>query len=88
MNNLFNEIKESVRKGEPLFLLSLSATEEEILNANVDELAYIINNRVLHTSDEKPCRCYCCDCGRKGVSLKECHINIRERLLKEINIDE
>lgn len=81
MNNLFNEIKESVRKGEPLFLLSLSATEEEILNANVDELAYIINNRVLHTIDSKPCRCYYYDCGRKGVSLKECHINIRERLL-------
>lgn len=78
-----DRIKESIRNGEPLFLLSLSATREEILNADVDELAYIINTRVLHTSDGKPCRCYCINCERKGVSLKECHVNIRETLLKE-----
>lgn len=78
-----DEIKESVRNDEPLFLLSLSATKDEILNADVDELAYMINTRVLHTSDGKPCRCYCIDCGRKGVPLKECHVHIRETLLKE-----
>lgn len=76
-----DEIKESVSKDEPLFLLSLSATKEEILNSKVDELVYIINTRTLHTSDGKPCRCYCCDCGRNGVSLKECHLKIKERLL-------
>ena len=76
-----DEIKESVRKGEPLFLLSLSATKEEILNSDIDELTYIINTRVLHTSDGKPCVCYCCDCGRSEVSLKECHQHIKERLL-------
>lgn len=79
------QIKESVKKEESLFLLSLSATKEEILNANEDELAYIINTRVLHTSDGKPCRCYCIDCGRKGVSLKECHVNIKETLLKIVS---
>ena len=78
-----DKIKESVRNNEPLFLLSLSATKEEVLSADVDELAYIINTRALHTSDGKPCRCYCIDCGRKGVPLKECHVHIRERLLKE-----
>lgn len=78
-----DKIKESVRKGEPLFLLSLSATADDILNADVDELAYMINTNVLHTSDGKPCRCYCIDCGRKGVPLKECHAHIRETLLKE-----
>lgn len=35
-----DKIKESVKNNEPLFLLSLSATREEILNADVDELAY------------------------------------------------
>ena len=78
-----DKIKESVRKGEPLFPLSLSATADEILNADVDELAYMINTNVLYTSDGKPCRCYCIDCGRKGVPLRECHVNIRETLLKE-----
>ena len=78
------QIKKSVLDGEPIFLLSLSATKEKILKADADELAYIINNRVLHTSDGKPCRCYCIDCGRKGVPLKECHVNIKETLLKEV----
>lgn len=78
------KIKESVNKGEAIFLLSLSASKDEILKADVDELALIINTRVLHTSDGKPCRCYCIDCGRKGVPLKECHVHIRETLLKEI----
>lgn len=81
---LIERIKKSVSDGEPIFILSLSATKNEILNADVDELAYIINTRVLHTSDGKPCRCYCIDCGRKGVSLKECHVNIKETLLKEV----
>ena len=78
-----DEIKESVRSGNPMFILSLSAARDEILNADADELANIINTRPLWTSDGKPCRCYCIDCGRKGVSLKECHVNIRETLLKE-----
>ena len=38
--------------------------------------------RVLNTSDGKPCRCYCIDCGRKGVPLKECHVHIRETAFK------
>lgn len=81
---LIERIKKSVSDGEPIFILSLSATKKEILNADVDELAYIINTRVLHTSDGKPCGCYCIDCGRKGVPLKECHVNIKETLLKEV----
>ena len=78
------QIKKSISDGEPIFLLSLYATKKEILKADADELAYIINTRVLHTSDGKPCRCYCIDCGRKGVPLKECHINIKETLLKSV----
>lgn len=81
------QIKKSILDGEPIFLLSLSATKEEILKADADELAYIINKRVLHTSGGKPCRCYCIDCGRKGVPLKECHVNIKKTLLKEVGVD-
>lgn len=78
-----DRIKESVRNDKPLYPASLSATKEEILNADADELAYMINTRTLHTSDGKPCRCYCIDCRQKGVSLKECHVHIRETLLRE-----
>lgn len=81
------QIKKSILDGEPIFLLSLSATKREILEADADELANIINTRVLHTSDGKPCRCYCIDCGQKGVPLKKCHINIKETLLKEVSVD-
>lgn len=58
-------IQKEVGNGNPMFLLSLSATKEEIVNADVDTLAKIINTGVLHTSDGKPCRCYCIDCGKK-----------------------
>jgi|GEM_PF-5372366 len=83
--NLFETIKESVKNEEPLFLLSLSASKDEILEAYADTLANIINSRVLHTSDGKPCRCYCIDCGKKGVSLAECHKQIKGRLLRCLN---
>lgn len=86
--NLMEQIKDSVEKKEALFALSLSATPEEILNADVDELTFIINKRPLYTSDGKPCRCYCIDCGRKGVPLSECHLNIRNTLLKTIEREE
>lgn len=76
-------LQKQVENGNPIFLLSLSATKDEILNADADQLAYIINTRVLNTSDGKPCRCYCIDCGRKGVPLKECHKHIKETLLAE-----
>lgn len=82
MTNL-EYMQKEVRNGNPIFLLSLSATKEEILNADADTLAQIINARVLHTSDGKPCRCYCINCGRRGVSLEECHEHIKETLLKE-----
>ncbi|NBH24702.1 hypothetical protein D3Z60_02565 [Lachnospiraceae bacterium] len=78
-------IQKEVENGNPVFLLSVSATKEEIVNADVDTFAKIINTRVLNTSDGKPCRCYCIDCGRKGVPLKECHVHIRETLLKEVS---
>ena len=86
--NLMEQIKDSVRKKEALFILSLSASPEEILKADVDELTCIINKRALHTSDGKPCRCYCIDCGRKGVSLRECHLQIRDTLLRKAEREE
>lgn len=76
-------LKKEIESGNPMFLLSLSATKEEILNADADELAKIINERPLYTSDRKPRCCYCVNCGRKGVSLSECHTNIKKTLMKE-----
>lgn len=77
-------IREEVRKNNPIFLLSLSASKDEILNADADALAKIINERPLSTSDGKPCRCYCIDCGRKGVPLTECYKNIKNTLTTEL----
>lgn len=77
-------LKKEIENGNPIFLLSFSATKEEILSADADTMAKIINERPLYTSDGKPCRCYCIDCGRKGVSLNVCHENIKKTLMKEM----
>ena len=38
-------IQKEVENGNPVFLLSVSATKEEIVNADVDTFAKIINDK-------------------------------------------
>lgn len=75
MNN-YEKILNSIKKGEMIHLLMINATPEELLNADIDTMAEIINRRC----EKKPCNYYCHNCGRCGVELTECHNKIKEWL--------